>query len=156
MNQEIERKFLVKGDFKSFADSSSDIIQGYLSSVPERSVRIRINGNKAFLTIKGIANDKGVSRLEWEIEIKKSEAKELMKLCEPGVIEKRRFLIPSGKHTFEVDEFYGDNKGLVVAEIELRSEDEDFIKPDWLGKEVTGDKKYYNAALSRCPFKDWK
>lgn len=155
-NQEIERKFLVRGQFKHLANSSYDIIQGYLSSVPERTVRVRIRGEKAFLTIKGISNESGLSRFEWEKEIEKEDALKLIKLCESGVIEKKRHLIPVGNHTYEVDEFYGDNAGLIIAEIELASEDEAFTKPDWLGKEVTGDDRYYNATLSRNPYKEWK
>lgn len=156
MNKEIERKFLVKGEFKHQARSSSDIVQGYLSSVPERTVRVRITGNRAFLTIKGIANQSGLTRLEWEKEIDKNEALDLIQLCEQGVIEKRRYLIPVGVHTFEVDEFLGDNAGLVIAEVELQSEDEDFVRPDWLGDEVTGITAYYNSALSREPYKNRK
>lgn len=156
MSKEIERKFLVKGEFKSLAQSSSYLVQGYLSSVPERSVRIRIAEKKAFITIKGITNDSGLTRFEWEKEIDKEEATELIKLCEPGVIEKRRYYIPAKNHLYEVDEFLGDNDGLIVAEIELTDEAETFEKPDWLGEEVTGIERYYNSALSRCPYKDWK
>ena len=155
MATEIERKFLVEGEFKSRAKKGTRIIQGYLSSVPERTVRVRIKGNKGFLTIKGIGNESGASRYEWEEEISISEARELLALCEPGVIDKTRFLADSGKHTFEVDEFYGDNEGLTVAEVELKSEDEEFEKPSWLGKEVTGDVKYFNSMLMKQPFKTW-
>lgn len=155
MGQEIERKFLVKGEFKHLAHSSCDIVQGYLSSVAERAVRVRVYGDKAFLTIKGITNDSGLTRFEWEKEIEKREALALIKLCEPGVIEKKRYLIPFGQHTFEVDEFYGDNQGLVIAEIELASEDEKFEMPGWLGEEVTGVKRYYNSELSKHPYKEW-
>lgn len=155
MSQEIERKFLVKGDFKKHSVSSKRITQGYLSSVPERIVRIRIYGEKAFLTIKGITNMSGMSRYEWEKEIVVSEAHELLKLCEPGIIDKTRYLVKSGKNTFEVDEFYGENEGLVVAEIELAAEDQHFEKPDWLGEEVTGDKKYFNSRLVKTPFSRW-
>lgn len=155
MGQEIERKFLVKGEFKHLAHSSHDIVQGYLSSVAERSVRVRIYGEQAFLTVKGITNASGLSRFEWEKEIDKGEALALIKLCEPGVIEKKRYLIPIGQHIFEVDEFYGDNKGLIVAEIELTSENESFDIPEWLGEEVTGVKKYYNSELSKHPYKKW-
>jgi adenylate cyclase len=155
MLQEIERKFLVKGDYKPFVNKSTRIVQGYLSSHPERSVRIRLKGEKAFLTIKGASNESGVSRFEWEIEIKKEDAENLLNMCEPGKIDKTRHLVKAGKHVFEVDEFYGDNDGLTIVEIELSSEDEHFEKPDWLGDEVTGDEKYYNAMLSRNPFKNW-
>lgn len=153
---EIERKFLVKGDFKSFSHQQEEIAQGYLSSVPERSVRVRIKGDKGYLTVKGIGSDDGMSRFEWENEIPKDEAYSLLQLCEPGKIEKTRYLVEVGAHTYEVDEFYGDNAGLVVAEIELTTTDEKFDKPNWLGDEVTGVEKYYNSALSHHPFKDWR
>ena len=155
MAQEIERKFLVTGDFKAQASGELRIVQGYLSSVPERTVRVRIKGEQGFITIKGIGSASGASRFEWEKEIPVAEVQELLKLCEPGVIDKTRFLVQAGDHTFEVDEFYGDNQGLVVAEVELASEDEAFTKPDWLGEEVTGDKRYYNAMLTRHPYKSW-
>ncbi|PCI31695.1 MAG: adenylate cyclase [Flavobacteriaceae bacterium] len=156
MPQEIERKFLVKGNYKSFVTSQVSITQGYLSSVAERTVRVRISDDKGFLTIKGIGNSSGTTRYEWEREISLQEAQEMMLLCEEGVIDKTRFLIPEASGlTFEVDEFYGDNKGLVVAEIELPSEDYLFEKPSWLGEEVTGDAKYYNACLMSHPFVKW-
>jgi adenylate cyclase len=155
MAQEIERKFLVKGDFKPFAYKSSRVIQGYLCSVPERAVRVRVKGEKGFLTIKGIGNKEGTSRYEWEREIPVSEAEELLKICEPGVIDKTRYLVKQDDHTFEVDEFYGENEGLVVAEIELKSETDVFEMPDWLGKEVTGDVRYYNVMLMKNPFTTW-
>jgi len=155
MAQEIERKFLVKGDFKPFVTKETRIIQGYLSSVPERTVRVRTKGEKGFLTIKGIGNESGASRFEWETEIPTDEAKSLLAICEPGVIDKTRFLVTVGKHTYEVDEFYGENDGLTVAEIELESEDEAFDKPEWLGEEVTGDVKYYNSMLMKNPYKNW-
>lgn len=155
MAQEIERKFLVKEGFKEEAFSSMHITQGYLSSVPERIVRIRLYGDKGFITIKGISNIYSISRYEWEKEIPVSEAGELLKICEPGLIDKTRFLVKSGESTFEVDEFHGDNRGLVVAEIELLSEDAVFIKPDWLGEEVTGDRRYYNSRLAVKPFTKW-
>lgn len=155
MPQEIERKFLVKGEFKSQANRSVRIIQGYLSSVPERTVRVRVKENKGYLTIKGKADETGVSRYEWEKEIPEAEARELLQLSEPGMIDKTRYLVPVGKHIFEVDEFYGDNAGLVVAEVELSDENEAFQKPDWLGEEVTGDLRYYNAMLTRNPYKNW-
>ena len=155
MPQEIERKFLVKGDFKVEAFQATRITQGYLSSVPERTVRIRVKGDQGFITIKGKGNASGVSRYEWEKEIPAEEARELLQLCEPGVIDKTRYLVHRGPHIFEVDEFHGDNAGLVVAEIELKAEDENFIRPDWLGEEVTGNPRYYNAMLSRNPFTLW-
>ena len=155
MSHEIERKFLVKGDFKPFSTSHSEIVQGYLSSVPERSVRIRIKGNKGFITVKGIGNESGVSRFEWEKEISTDDAVALLKICEPGVIDKTRYLVPVAQHTFEVDEFYGENEGLTVAEVELGEEDEAFHKPEWLGEEVTGDVKYYNSMLMKHPYTKW-
>lgn len=155
MTQEIERKFLVDGDFKAAAHKSTRITQGYLSSVPERTVRIRVKGEKGFITIKGIGSQSGASRFEWEKELPLEETRELMQLCEPGVIDKTRYLVKAGPHTFEVDEFYGDNEGLVVAEVELGSEEEAFEKPAWLGREVTGDPKYYNSMLMKHPFKTW-
>ena len=155
MANEIERKFLVNDDFRHFSTAETRIVQGYLSSVPERTVRIRIKGDKGFITIKGIGNESGATRYEWEREIPVSDAKELLSLCEPGVIDKTRFLVKHGEHTFEVDEFYGENEGLTVAEIELDSEGEEFGRPVWLGAEVTGDKKYYNSMLMKNPFNTW-
>lgn len=154
---EIERKFLVTSDaFKKEAISQKRITQGYLSAVPERTVRIRTKGDQAFLTIKGASNETGMSRFEWEKEIPVEDAKKLLLLCEKGVIDKTRFEIKVGKHLYEVDEFYGDNQGLIMAEIELQSETESFEKPNWLGKEVTNDSRYYNAYLSKNPYTDWK
>ncbi len=157
MAYEIERKFLVDGEYKSLAIKSSRIIQGYLSSVAERTVRLRIKDEKGFLTIKGISNKSGTSRFEWEKEIPLEEAKELLELCENGIIDKTRFIIPANDNLFyEIDEFYGDNQGLTVAEIELPTEDTSFIKPDWLGEEVTGDLKYFNSNIKKNPFKNWQ
>ena len=153
---EIERKFLVKGDFKSEVFKSTRITQGYLSSVPERTVRVRVKGEKGFITIKGIGNESGASRFEWEKEIPVDEVRDLLKICEPGVIDKTRYLVDSGDHTFEVDEFHGDNDGLVMAEVELGSPDEPFLKPDFIGKEVTGDRRYYNSHLRGNPYRMWK
>jgi len=155
MANEIERKFLVKGDFKAESTKAVRIVQGYLSSVPERTVRVRIKGEKGFITIKGIGSASGATRYEWEKEVPVEEIRELLKICEPGVIDKTRFLVKSGDHLFEVDEFYGENEGLVVAEVELSSEDEHFVKPEWLGEEVTGDAKYYNSMLMKHPFTSW-
>lgn len=155
MTHEIERKFLVKGDFRKHAKGMQPIVQGYISSHPARSVRVRQVGQKAYLTIKGIGDAAGVRRLEWEKEISTAEAEGLLGLCEPGRIEKNRYIIPVGRHVFEVDEFLGDNQGLVLAEVELMAEDEVFDKPDWLGEEVTGVERYYNAMLIRIPYKDW-
>ena len=153
---EIERKFLVTSDaFKSEAFAQNRIKQGYLSSVPERTVRVRIKGEKGFLTIKGISNGSGLSRFEWEKEILIDEAEKLLLLCEDGVIDKTRFEVKSGNHTVEIDEFYGENEGLIMAEIELKSETESFEKPIWLGEEVTNDKRYYNAYLCNNPYKNW-
>ena len=153
---EIERKFLVVSDtYKKEAFSEKRIIQGYLSSNPERIVRVRIKENKAYLTIKGSSNASGMSRFEWEKEIAVDEAKNLLLLCEKGVIDKTRFEVKVGHHTYEVDEFYGENEGLEMAEIELQSETELFEKPEWLGEEVTNDKRYYNSYLSKNPFKNW-
>ena len=153
---EIEKKFLVSDNtYKQEAQTQVRIIQGYLSTDPERTVRIRIKEERGYLTIKGKSNASGTTRYEWEKEIEVSEAEELLKLCKEGVIDKTRFLIKAGKHTFEVDEFYGDNQGLVVAEIELENENENFQKPQWLSDEVTGQDKYYNAQLMSNPYKNW-
>ncbi len=155
-NQEIERKFLVKGDFKELAIDHFDVIQGYLSRAPKRAVRIRIIGKIAFLTIKGIGSENGTTRFEWEKRIQFSDAKDLIKICKRGMIKKTRYIIPANDNLFfEVDEFFGRNKGLVMAEIELPTENTFFQKPDWLGKEVTGDKRYYNSRLAKKPFKEW-
>ncbi|MDO4755032.1 MAG: CYTH domain-containing protein [Parabacteroides sp.] len=156
MATEIERKFLVKGDFSREVASSQRIVQGYICSQPGRTVRIRIRGEKGFLTIKGASDEKGLSRYEFEQEIPLSDAEELFKLCEAGAIDKVRHLIPMGQHTWEVDVFHGANEGLVLAEIELSSEDEQFEHPEWLGTEVTGDRRYYNSMLTKHPFTQWK
>lgn len=154
---EIERKFLVTSDaFKSEALHKNHIAQGYLNSNPERTVRVRVKGEIGFVTIKGKGNETGMSRFEWETEIALVDAKNLLKLCERGVIDKIRYEVEIGNHTYEVDEFFGDNEGLVVAEIELKSEEESFEKPNWLGQEVTNDERYYNAYLSNNPYKNWK
>lgn len=157
MPLEIERKFLVIADFKPFATYKERIIQAYLSSAPDRTVRIRIKNDKAYLTIKGKSDEKGISRYEWEKEIGISDAHELFKICEEGsTIDKIRYIIPSNNNKFfEVDEFLGENKGLIVAEIELSDEKELFDKPEWLGREVTGDIRYYNSYLSKNPYKYW-
>lgn len=153
---EIERKFLVTSEaFKTEAFAQNRIAQGYLSAVPERTVRVRIKGDKGFLTIKGATNESGLSRFEWEKEIPVDEATALLKLCEKGVIDKTRFEVKTGNHVFEIDEFHGENQGLIMAEIELQSETETFAKPDWLGEEVTNDNRYYNSYLSRNPYKYW-
>lgn len=153
---EIERKFLVTStDFIQESHAKQEIAQGYLNSNPERTVRVRTKDQKGFLTIKGKSNTSGTSRFEWEKEIPIAEAKQLLLLCEKGVIEKTRHLINVGKHLFEVDVFYGENDGLIMAEIELSDENESFEKPNWLGMEVTNDERYYNAYLSRHPFTNW-
>ncbi|MEO2061234.1 MAG: CYTH domain-containing protein [Mesonia sp.] len=153
---EIERKFLVKNeDFKKEAYQSFHIKQGYLNSHPERTTRIRIKKNKAFMTVKGKSSEGGLSRFEWEKEIDLKDAEALLQLCEPGKIEKTRFLVKSGNHIFEVDEFYGENEGLIVAEVEMNSESDQVLLPDWLANEVTGEQKYYNSALTQKPFKTW-
>ena len=156
MAQEIERKFLVKDDsYKSLAYHSSRIAQGYICSMRGRTVRVRIRDNKGYLTIKGPSDASGLGRYEWEKEIPLHEAHELMKLCEPGMIDKTRYLVRSGKHIFEVDEFYGENEGLTLAEVELSSADEAYEKPDFIDEEVTGDVKYYNSFLMKHPFSKW-
>jgi adenylate cyclase len=156
MGVEIERKFLVKGAFKPFAKRSERICQGYLSSVPERTVRVRIVGERGYLTVKGAASTSGMSRFEWEREISCDEATTLLELCEPGAIDKTRYWVSSDDQIFEVDEFHGDNEGLTLAEIELATESATFQKPDWLGDEVTGDVRYYNAYLTNHPFRSWR
>ena len=156
MYQEIERKFLVKGDFKPDAFQSVEISQGYLCKDNGLTVRVRIKGDKGFLTIKGKRT--GISRFEWEKEISENDALALLEQADSGQIAKTRHLVKNtdGKHVWEVDEFHGDNEGLVVAEIELRDETEPFDKPDWIGEEVTDDPRYYNAQLVKNPYKNWK
>ena len=158
MALEIEKKFLVKGGFRKAAFMAIRIAQGYLSSTPERTVRVRVKGDKGFITIKGIGSASGASRFEWEKEIPVEDARALLGIAEPGVIDKTRYLVKNtdGVHTWEVDEFHGDNEGLIVAEIELAVEDEEFDRPEWLGEEVTGDPRYYNSALAKNPYKSWK
>ena len=157
MALEIERKFLVLDDsYKHEAFSQSHILQGYICSGRGRTVRIRIRDDRAYITIKGPSLDGGLSRYEFEQEIPLDDARQLMKLCEPGTIDKTRWLVKSGRHTFEVDEFFGDNEGLVMAEVELAYEDEPYEKPDFIGKEVTGDRRYYNGHLRSNPYKMWK
>jgi adenylate cyclase len=154
---EIERKFLVTSeDFKNVAFSKNRIAQGYLNSNPERAVRVRIKGDKGFLTIKGGSNESGLSRFEWEKEISLLEAQQLLILCENGVIEKIRFEVKVGKHVYEIDEFEGENIGLIIAEVELNSESDFIEKPSWLGKEVTKDNRYYNSYLSNHPYSTWE
>ena len=153
--KEIERKFLVAGDFRGEVSGASHIVQGYLSTVPGRSVRVRLRDDRGSLTIKGPM--RGLTRIEWEKEIPAGEAQLLLSLCEPGAIDKTRHLVPAADgHVWEVDEFHGDNEGLLVAEVELGAEDEPFSRPAWLGEEVTGDRRYYNSSLTKHPYKDWK
>ena len=153
---EIERKFLVISDkYKLDSYKNTRITQGFLSTDPERTVRVRVKGDKGFLTIKGKSNISGTSRFEWEKEINLQEAENLLKLCQKGIIDKIRYEVKSNTHIYEIDEFFGDNKGLIVAEIELNSEKEAYERPNWLGKEVTGDKKYYNSQLSIKSFNEW-
>lgn len=156
-NIEIERKFLVCDDsYRQLAYDSNRIKQGYICSGHGRTVRVRIRGDRGYLTIKGASDEKGLSRYEFEKEITLDEAEQLFKLCEPGVIDKTRFLVKSGSHVFEVDEFYGDNEGLVIAEVELQAEDEAFEKPSFIAKEVTGDRRFYNSHLRKFPFVIWR
>jgi len=153
---EIERKFLLlNNDFKKEAFKKERIVQGFLSSVPERTVRIRLIADIGFITVKGIGNASGTTRFEWEKEISKQEAESLLKICEVGIIDKERYFVRVGKHTYEIDEFALDNEGLQMAEVELKNEHESFEKPNWLGAEVTGQKKYYNSSLVKNPFRNW-
>ena len=154
---EIERKFLLLNDsFKKEAYAKERIVQGFLSSVPERTVRVRLIGSTGFITVKGIGNASGTTRFEWEKEISKEEAESLLKICETGMIDKVRYFVKAGKHIYEIDEFALDNQGLVLAEIELINEGESFERPSWLGKEVTGEIKYYNSSLAKNPYQTWK
>ncbi|MEZ4781689.1 MAG: CYTH domain-containing protein [Flavobacteriaceae bacterium] len=153
---EIERKFLVISEaFKDKVHQKYRIIQGFLNRDPKRTVRVRLKDDKGILTVKGLSSNDGLSRFEWEKEISKSDAKALLEFCEKGVIDKIRYEVKVNHHIFEVDEFFGDNEGLVVAEVELQSEDETFTKPEWLGEEVTGNIKYYNSQLSKQPYNTW-
>jgi len=154
--QEIERKFLVKGDYKSLAYHHSHIQQGYFATEPGRTVRVRMRDDKAYLTIKGPSDNQGLSRYEFETEIPTADARQLLLLCKPGRVDKVRWLVKSGSHIVEVDEFLGENAGLVVAEIELKSEDEPYERPDFLGQEVTGIPRYYNKYLATHPYTTWK
>jgi len=156
MPQEIERKFLVRDDsYKAMAYKKKRIRQGYICSERGRTVRVRIQNEEGYLTIKGPSDVSGMSRYEWEHALSLQEAEELMKLCEPGMIDKTRYLVRWGTHVFEVDEFYGENNGLVVAEVELTDEKETFECPPFLGEEVTGQVKYYNSFLMKSPYSKW-
>ena len=153
---EIERKFLVTSNtFKDDAFKDTRITQGFLNTHKKRTVRVRLKGEKGFITVKGESSKDGLSRFEWEKEISKQEAESLLKLCEEGIIDKTRYEIKVESHIFEVDEFYNDNHGLIIAEVELKNTNETFIKPNWLGEEVTGDIKYYNSQLSKQPYNTW-
>ena len=155
---ETERKFLVVGEFKSLSYNATRIQQGYIASNNGRTVRVRIRGDKGYLTIKGPSGLKGITRYEFDTEIPLDDARELMEICEPGIIDKTRYLVksPDGRHIWEIDEFYGDNEGLVLAEVELSHESEEFLKPDFIGREVTGDRRFYNSHMRSYPFKLWK
>ena len=158
MHIETERKFLVTDNYKDQAYDATHICQGYIASGNGRTVRVRIRGDKGYLTIKGPSTQAGLSRYEYEQEIKLADARDLMAICEPGIIDKTRYLVksPDGRHTWEVDEFHGDNDGLVMAEVELASEDEAFAKPSFVGREVTGDRRFYNSHMRAYPFKMWR
>lgn len=157
MGVEIERKFRVRAGWRPDG-AGEEIAQGYLSSVPERTVRVRLRGGRGYLTVKGKNGGADAARrAEFEYEIPAADARALLALAEPGVIEKERFLVPAADgHTWEVDIFHGENEGLVVAEIELGAEDEPFARPDWLADEVTGDARYYNSNLARTPYRLWE
>lgn len=155
---ETERKFLVVGEYKSQAYNATRIQQGYIASGNGRTVRVRIRGDKGYLTIKGPSGLAGLTRYEFDTEIPLDDARDLMQICQPGIIDKTRFLVksPDGRHVWEIDEFYGDNEGLVLAEVELSGEDEHFLKPDFVGREVTGDRRFYNSHMRNYPYKLWK
>lgn len=155
MAKEIERKFLVRGDFLSEATSSTRIEQGYIGQGIGLTFRVRTRDDRGYLTIKGRSDSRGLQRDEWEYEIPLTEARELLRHS-PGTISKSRYLVPAGSHTFEVDRFYGDNEGLIVAEVELSAPDEEFVRPEWLGEEVTGQVRYYNSQLLKHPYSEWE
>lgn len=153
---EIERKFLVNSEaFKTQAFKVTRIVQGFLNRDPKRTVRVRITDNKGVITVKGLSSNNGLSRFEWEKNISETDAKSLLEFCEKGIIDKLRYEVKIGNHIYEVDEFFGENEGLIIAEVELLSEDQYFEKPEWLGEEVTGQIRYYNSQLSMQPFKTW-
>lgn len=156
MNIEIERKFLVKDEsYKAEATESHRLVQGYICKESGRTVRVRLWDDKGYLTIKGAGSASGMSRYEWEKEISAEDAEELFMLCISGIIDKTRYIVPVDGKIFEVDEFHGENDGLAMAEIELESEEEHFTRPEWLGAEVTGDRRYYNSMLSVHPYSEW-
>ena len=152
----MERKVWVEGECRSEASGKTRIVQGYICSDKGRTVRVRIRGDKGYLTVKGAASATGLSRYEFEREVPLEDAEQMLRLCEPGAIDKERYLVPCGQHTWEVDVFHGPNEGLIVAEIELSAEDEPFERPAWLGKEVSGDRRYYNSMLMRNPYCTFK
>ena len=154
MATEIERKFLVTGEYKHLAHSRLHLTQGYIAS-GSRTVRVRMSDDRAWLTIKGRSTDDGLSRIEWEKEISQSEARELLPLVEGALIDKYRYLVEYRGHTFEVDEFLGENEGLTIAEVELSSVDEAYERPEWLGREVTGERRFYNSHLIEHPYSAW-
>jgi CYTH domain-containing protein len=152
MAKEIERKFLVKnGAWRQ--EKGTKYRQGYLNSAKERIVRVRTINNKCYLTIKGITV--GASRMEFEYEIPRKDADGLLDICEKPLIEKIRYKVKEGGFIWEIDEFFGENQGLIVAEVELESEDQNFPKPDWVGEEVTGDPRYFNSNLIQNPYTKW-
>jgi len=154
---EIERKYLVESlDFINEAQSIKRITQGFLNTNPERTVRVRISGEEAFITVKGISNETGTTRMEWEQKIDLKGAQKLLQICEPGMIDKTRYDLLFHGNLFEVDVFHGENEGLIIAEVELSHENQPFETPHWLGEEVTGDVKYYNSELSKNPYRIWK
>lgn len=153
---EIERKFLVTSfAYRDEAFQKIRISQGFLNTHAERTVRIRVMGYGAFITVKGKSSGDGLERFEWEKDISVEEAEDLLNLCEPGIIEKQRYLVKLGDHIFEIDEFFGENEGLVIAEVELKDKNEKIENPIWLGEEVTGQVKYYNSQLSKNPYNNW-
>ncbi|MDA3891365.1 MAG: CYTH domain-containing protein [Salinivirgaceae bacterium] len=155
MNIEIERKFLVTGAYKHLVVKKFEIKQGYISTDKERVVRIRLKNKMGFITIKGLSDNSGMARMEWEKEIPYNEALGLLELCHKPIIEKVRYIVEHGKHIVEVDEFFGENTGLTLAEIELSDMNEKIVLPQWLGKEVTNDSRYYNSNISKHPYTDW-
>ena len=155
-NIEIERKFLVAGDFMPFVTKKYSIRQGYILTSAEKTVRVRTKGDKGYITIKGKSNSNGFSRFEWEKEISLSDAGELLLLCEKNIIEKIRYEVDFEGKTFEIDVFHGSNEGLVLAELELQTENEPYTAPEWLGREVTGNVRYYNSYLSKHPYSEWR
>lgn len=156
MGMEIERKFLItEPDWKRYLGgvSPEEIRQGYLNAEPERTVRVRLKDQQGYLTIKG--KTKGISRSEFEYLIPADDARDLLLMCKGPLIEKNRYSIKIGSQTWEIDEFFGDNSGLIIAEAELTSEDQQLSPPPWIGEDVTHDRRYYNSNLATNPYKDW-